>query len=273
MVLYIIGLGLTGTDISLNGLEILKNCKHIYLESYTSILMDSDTNQLESLIGKTVIIVDRYFVEMKFESILQDSILNNIALLIVGDVFAATTHTDLYLRGIKQGIPIKIVHNISIINAISVTGLQLYRFGQIVSIPFFEESWKPTSFVDKIIENIKINCHTLCLLDIKVKEQTLENLMKGNKTYEPPRYMTINTAIKQLLELTNTDVLGDNTLAIGVARLGSKTQKIVSGTLKELESIDFGAPLHSLVICAPKLHDLESEFFQLYRDVNCDINF
>lgn len=42
-------------------------------------------------------------------------------------------------------------------------------------------------------------------LDIKVKEQTLENLMKGNKTYEPPRYMTINTAIKQLLELTNTD--------------------------------------------------------------------
>lgn len=125
MVLYIIGLGLTGTDISLNGLEILKNCKHIYLESYTSILMDSDTNQLESLIGKTVIIVDRYFVEMKFESILQDSILNNIALLIVGDVFAATTHTDLYLRGIKQGIPIKIVHNISIINAISVTGLQV----------------------------------------------------------------------------------------------------------------------------------------------------
>lgn len=62
---------------------------------------------------------------MKFESILQDSILNNIALLIVGDVFAATTHTDLYLRGIKQGIPIKIVHNISIINAISVTGLQV----------------------------------------------------------------------------------------------------------------------------------------------------
>lgn len=43
-------------------------------------------------------------------------------------------------------------------------------------------------------------------------------------------------------------VLGDNTLAIGVARLGSKTQKIVSGTLKELESIDFGAPLHSLVM-------------------------
>ena len=31
--------------------------------------------------------------------------------------------------------------------------------------------------------------HTLCLLDIKVKEQTIENLMKGNKIYEKPRYM------------------------------------------------------------------------------------
>ena len=31
--------------------------------------------------------------------------------------------------------------------------------------------------------------HTLCLLDIKVKEQTVENLMKGNKIFEPPRYM------------------------------------------------------------------------------------
>ena len=31
-----------------------------------------------------------------------------------------------------------------------------------------------------------------CCADIKVKEQSIENLMKGNKIYEPPRYMTVN---------------------------------------------------------------------------------
>lgn len=41
--------------------------------------------------------------------------------------------------------------------------------------------------------------HTLCLLDIKVKEQSVENLLKGNKIFEPPRYMSVNQAIKQLL--------------------------------------------------------------------------
>lgn len=34
--------------------------------------------------------------------------------------------------------------------------------------------------------------HTLCLLDIKVKEPNLEVLAKTGKTkYDPPRYMTI----------------------------------------------------------------------------------
>ncbi|XVF02919.1 hypothetical protein REPUB_Repub04eG0216200 [Reevesia pubescens] len=38
-------------------------------------------------------------------------------------------------------------------------------------------------------------------IDIRVKEPTLESLCRGRKQYEPPRYMTINTAIEQLLEV------------------------------------------------------------------------
>lgn len=34
--------------------------------------------------------------------------------------------------------------------------------------------------------------HTLCLLDIKVKEPNLEQLCRGRKVYEPPQYMTIS---------------------------------------------------------------------------------
>ena len=51
----------------------------------------------------------------------------------------------------------------------------------------------------------------------------------------------------------------------GVARMGFDDQKIVSGTLKDFLSIDMGAPLHSMVICSPDIHDLENEMFEFYR--------
>lgn len=43
----------------------------------------------------------------------------------------------------------EVVHNASIMNAIGVTGLQLYNFGQTVSIVFWTDTWRPDSFYDK----------------------------------------------------------------------------------------------------------------------------
>ena len=43
-----------------------------------------------------------------------------------------------------------------------------------------------------------------------------------------------------------------------MSRLGQPTQQIVYGTLQELFEVDFGTPLHSLVICGD-LHPLEQE--------------
>lgn len=63
-------------------------------------------------------------------------------------------------------------------NAIGACGLQLYNFGQAVSLVFFTETWKPDSFYDRIAENWRLGMHTLLLLDIKVKEQSEENLAR-----------------------------------------------------------------------------------------------
>ena len=38
----------------------------------------------------------------------------------------------------------------------------------------------------------------------------------------------------------------------------------MSGTMKELLKVDFGAPLHSFVICG-ELHCVEEEMFEVYR--------
>lgn len=85
------------------------------------------------------------------------------------------------LRAEEKKIRVKIIHNASIINCVASCGLELYRFGQTVSVPFFEGKWRPESFFDKIKINQKIGLHTLCLLDIKVKEKSFENLLKFKK--------------------------------------------------------------------------------------------
>lgn len=79
---------------------------------------------------------------------------------------SATTHTDLTLRARDQGIQTRTIHNASIINAVSSCGLQLYNFGQVVSVPFFTENWRPSSFYPRIKENLDLGLHTLVLLGI-----------------------------------------------------------------------------------------------------------
>lgn len=49
----------------------------------------------------------------------------DIALLVVGDPFGATTHADLVLRAKAAGTPVKIIHNVSIVNAVGCCGLQV----------------------------------------------------------------------------------------------------------------------------------------------------
>jgi diphthine synthase len=102
-------------------------------------------------------------------------------------------------------------------------------------------------------------------LDIKVKEQSLENLARGRKIFEPPRYMSISTACEQLMEIEEDEGAGiciPDTLAVGLARVGADDEMIVAGTLEELRHVDFGGPLHSLIIVGKHIHELEVEYLR-----------
>ena len=101
---------------------------------------------------------DRETVEQQCEELLLlPAKEQDVALLVVGDPFAATTHTDLITRCKQLGVrkerdsphviyicsqqlyiflwqvPVQAVHNASIMNAIGCCGLQLYNFGRTVS--------------------------------------------------------------------------------------------------------------------------------------------
>ncbi|KAK3323746.1 Diphthine synthase [Cercophora scortea] len=263
--LYLVGLGLSDeTDITVKGLEVVKKASRVYLEAYTSILL-VDRTVLEAYYGRSIVVADREMVESNSDEILRDAANVDVAFLVVGDPFGATTHTDLVLRARELGIPIRSVPNASIMSGIGAAGLQLYNYGQTVSMVFFTDNWRPASFYDRIKENRTIGLHTLVLLDIKVKEQSMENMARGRKIYEPPRYMSVGTCAQQMLEIEEEKgegVYGPDSLAIGAARVGGLTEKFVAGTLKELCDADeeLGAPLHSLVLLGRRTHELEHDY-------------
>lgn len=74
-------------------------------------------------------------------------------------------------------------------------------------------------------------------------------------------------AIEQLLQVEESrkeNCFCENTLCVGMARLGAEDQKIVAAPMKDLMHIDFGGPLHSLVIVG-ETHPIENEVLDLYK--------
>lgn len=265
MTLYLIGIGLSDEkDITLKGLEAVKRCDLVYLEHYTSIL-GTDKQMLEKLYGKKVLLADRDLVEKQAEEkLLEPAKIKDVALLVVGDVFGATTHTDFFLRAKKMGVNIEVIFNASIMNAVGIVGLELYKYGKTTSIVFPDEGWLPETPYDVIKENRSRGLHTLCLLDIKVAEPTIKDLKKGKTTPQAPRYMTVGEGLEVLLALERKrqeGIITKDMLAIGVARLGQHDMKIVSGTVKELLLVNFGQELHALIIPGT-LHHVEEEVLE-----------
>jgi len=279
MVLYVIGLGLGDEkDITIRGLECIKTCQRCYLEFYTSIL-GIDNARLEAFYGVPVLLADRTMVESEAEQIYRDALEGNIGFLVVGDPLCATTHTDLILRARALNVTVEVIHNTSVMGAAASCGLQLYQYGYTVSIPLFEGTWRPGSFYDRIKYNKLGGMHTLCLLDIKVKEPDYDAMISGGGgggsklKFLPPRFMSVNVAIDQLLEVEATrgeGIVTEDSLAVGMARLGQATQRIVFGTLKELQQVDFGSPLHCLALCG-ETHPLEMEMLEFFRVKETDL--
>ncbi len=249
MTLHLIGIGLADAkDISLRGLEVVKRCHRAYLESYTSTLA-CGIDALERLYGKKVIPADRNLVEQE-QPFLEEAKNRDVALLIVGDVFSATTHISIFQEARKKGIDVKIINNASVLNAVGVTGLELYKFGRVTSIPFENENVKAPYHALEM--NKKNGLHTLFLLDLDPQKN---------------RYLTIRDAIAYLLALEkkeNKKIISSDTPCIGCARLGSEDFSIKAAAASKLLAADFGKPPFCLIIPG-KLHFVEEEAVEMWK--------
>jgi len=182
--LYLIGLGLNKDGISSFGLAMAKKCKKVYLENYT-VDFPYTKHQLEEVIGKKIIDADRKFVEDL--KIIDEAAKLDVGLLVYGSPLTATTHITLLQEAKASGIRTKIIYSASVFDAVAETGLQLYKFGKIASMPAWNpaENYEPDSFMKIVQENQSMKAHSLILVDIGLEfPDALKQLEESAKEYE-----------------------------------------------------------------------------------------
>lgn len=57
--------------------------------------------------------------------------------------------------------------------------------------------------------------------------------------------------------------ISENTICVGLARVGAPDQKIASGTLYQMSTVELGGPLHSMIVTGT-MHPLELEMLKLF---------
>ncbi|MFO7991084.1 MAG: diphthine synthase [Thermoplasmata archaeon] len=243
--LIFIGLGLYDEkDISVKGKELAKKADFVYSEFYTSSLAGASIEDIERELGLEVRELSRDEVESQAVPI-EKARDNTVVFLTAGDPMAATTHIDLRLRAEKEGIHTRVIHSSSIFSAApSILGVQHYKFGKTITLPFNSDRKYPESPYDGIKKNKEAGFHSLVLLDINGEEQ---------------RYMTVNEGIEVLLELEERrgdGVIDDKTVLAGLARVGSDNVEVKAGFPRDLMGHDFGDGLQCIVVFSD-LHFME----------------
>jgi diphthine synthase len=251
--LILIGLGLHGPrDITIAGLEAARECDVLFSERYTSRMKEGALEELSQAVGKPITILGREEVE-DGAAILEAASGARVGFLVPGDPMTATTHVELRLQAEKRGIAARIIHGQSILTAAAgQAGLQAYKFGRTVSLPFPEGDYRPGSPLELIEGNLERGLHTLVLLDIK----------------EDGTAMTANEAIDYLLSIREAGgAFGPETDVVALSRVGSPDPKLLAGPAARLVEEDLGPPLHCLIVPG-ELHFKEREALEAFAGLS-----
>lgn len=239
--LYLIGLGLNKKGISVEGLEIAKRCKKVYLENYT-VDFPYTLTELSEVIGKDILPLNRQDVEsLEFIDYAEKS---DVALLIYGSPLMATTHITIIDECEKSNIKTKVIQGASVLDAVGETGLQIYKFGKIASMPAWnsKKNFTPDSFMEVIKDNQRAKAHSLILMDIGLDFQdALYQLEESAKKYD--------IKLKKFILCQN---------------LGSHKQKIFYKDINDYREFT-GVRKPYCIIIPGELHFMEKEFLEKFE--------
>ncbi len=235
--LSLIGLGLRTDDITQRGLQALKQADIAYAELYTNAI-EYDLDALEDRTGTPITELDRNAVEDK-DQVVADAQEQDVAFLVSGDPLTATTHQDILFRARQHGIETAIIHAPSILTAVAETGLSIYKFGRITTLPEPYNGTVPDSPFDVVDQNREHGLHTLMLLDIG---------------------MTATEALATL-----SDRLDQDTELLVCAELGTTNRKMRIGTITDLSGTVDDLRVPCSVIIPGQLSDNEEERLETVR--------
>ena len=252
--LWLVGLGPGAlSQMTQAAISAARACEHRFLEGYTASLPADQEQELAELVGPWTRLM-RPDVEDP-EELLRLAAESSVALLVVGDPLQATTHVDLQLRCHAAGIACDVVHGLSITTVVTgAVGLQSYRFGRQVTLPYPHGEVVPTSPLEFIIANRDRGLHTLVLLD-------LDPTGMGVEEQTPMSPEAAVDVLLRMAEELGVDV-GDWT-GVLCSDVGGSDQRIIHGTLDRIASVS-GGRIHCLVIPG-RLDDLESEALSRWR--------
>lgn len=251
--LWFVGLGISGLEgISANAIQVLKKADMTYFENFTSPIARSELLKIKKLVRGKLTISPRWMVE-DGKSILLDAKKKNVVLLAYGDPYVATTHLELRTRAEKENIKTKTIHGASAITSlIGECGLHHYKIGRPVTI--MRELPSLSTVYYTIYENMIKGNHSLLILEYD---------SSSNFFLDP------KDAIASLLSAEDgqkRNVIDSSTFAIVASRIGSKSQRIISGKLSTLVTTDFGKPPHTIIIPG-RLHFTEYDAIKIFS--NC----
>ncbi|HKN07832.1 MAG TPA: diphthine synthase [Thermoplasmata archaeon] len=250
--LAFVGLGLSDErGLSERAREVLASCEVVFAEEYTALAPPGTLERLEKLLGRPVRRLSRPLLESERPILDALAAHTRVALLVVGDPFAATTHVALRLAAEREGHAWTYHSNASILTAAAgFLGLMHYRFGRTVSLPLPAEGFSPTSPLEHIAANRGRDLHTLVLLDLRPEEG---------------RYLTASSALTVIRERDPTGTFVSDRDRVGVvARLGQESARAWVAPFVRLRTVDFGPPMHAIVVLAPTLHFEEEAAVRRY---------
>ena len=152
-------------SMTLEAVEFAKRADVCLYEAYTALWPEDELERLESMVGPIERIM-RPAVERP-ETLFEQAKDKLVAILVVGDPMQATTHIDFQLRAQKEGIPVRVIHGISVTTLVpGATGLSDYKFGRSTTLTYPYGDWIVTSPLEVMLRNKGQGLHTLVLFDL-----------------------------------------------------------------------------------------------------------
>jgi len=274
--LILIGMGLGGIKgMTLEAIEASKNADRRFYESYTALWSEKNLKELEEEIGEITTVM-RPEIENPVE-ILELAKSSCVAILVVGDPLQATTHVDLQLQAMENGVTCRVIHGTSITGLVTgAVGLSNYKFGRQTTLTYPYNGWVATSPLEVIATNRIQNLHTLVLLDLDPTGEGVGKQIPMSPVNASNSLLLMSEKLKksvddfpqdtkfQLMKIDACKTICSEIGSLPVVLctdMGTDDQVIAYTNVENLGSFEYGR-LHCLIIPA-ELSDTEEK--ALYR--------